>query len=384
MNDFAKWLICNGLALDAEGDEWITVHPNENGTGRHVLLDGEGYIKAGMGGKFKGQRIDLIPRKRSTPPSSGAKIKEVKTSGGNKSPFSESSNSKVEKIKGIFKGISNPDKNQEVATAFKDAPDDLVGAMSKHLGGVGYIIGTGDKSNAGEYLPGEHAILIGENEREQRDKVAKGEYSDPKFESMNNGEGTIRHECGHALDDNLGKNFIISKLSTEEYNSNFSKWLRDEIKKMPPLHTTESGIDSSWASSASKDFVKGYKDSKKNVWTSLGVGKGKVINAEIANSFGLKYDGFGRYIPDPEKTGATLSKCAPLSDILSALTGGKAGGHWTHTDSYWKDAGEDGRRQEIFANLTSMYSAKDRTSWNEAERLFPELTTAYKKMIARA
>ena len=45
----------------ARDDAWITVHPN-SGTGRPVLLDDEGYIKGGMGGKFNGQRIDLIPR----------------------------------------------------------------------------------------------------------------------------------------------------------------------------------------------------------------------------------------------------------------------------------------------------------------------------------
>ena len=63
--DFNKWLRYCGLAKD---DAWITVHPNENGKGSHVLLDDEGYIKAGMGGKFRGERIDLIPRKRNTSP----------------------------------------------------------------------------------------------------------------------------------------------------------------------------------------------------------------------------------------------------------------------------------------------------------------------------
>lgn len=43
-----------------EDDAWITVQ--SNGGGRHVLLGDDGTIKAGMGGKFNGQRIDLIPR----------------------------------------------------------------------------------------------------------------------------------------------------------------------------------------------------------------------------------------------------------------------------------------------------------------------------------
>lgn len=59
MSGFIKWLkkhVC-------EDDAWITVHPNASGPGSPVLLDDEGYIKGGMGGKFNGQRIDLIPRK---------------------------------------------------------------------------------------------------------------------------------------------------------------------------------------------------------------------------------------------------------------------------------------------------------------------------------
>lgn len=43
----------------ADADTWITVKPNgEEHTGRHVKIDGEtGVIKAGMGGKFNGQKI---------------------------------------------------------------------------------------------------------------------------------------------------------------------------------------------------------------------------------------------------------------------------------------------------------------------------------------
>ena len=47
----------------ARDDAWITVHPNASGPGSPVLLDDNGYIKGGMGGKFTGQRIDLMPRK---------------------------------------------------------------------------------------------------------------------------------------------------------------------------------------------------------------------------------------------------------------------------------------------------------------------------------
>ena len=45
-------------AMDAK-DRWITVKPNgEENKGRHVKIDGEtGEIKAGMGGRFNGQKI---------------------------------------------------------------------------------------------------------------------------------------------------------------------------------------------------------------------------------------------------------------------------------------------------------------------------------------
>lgn len=47
----------------AQDDRWITVHPNgANNTGRPALIDENGTIKAGMGGKFNGRNIDDVPR----------------------------------------------------------------------------------------------------------------------------------------------------------------------------------------------------------------------------------------------------------------------------------------------------------------------------------
>ena len=64
----------------ARDDAWITVHPNAGGKGSPVLLDDEGYIKGGMGGKFTGQRIDLMPRKNNSVPSSTGQISVPKSS----------------------------------------------------------------------------------------------------------------------------------------------------------------------------------------------------------------------------------------------------------------------------------------------------------------
>ena len=66
-NRLAKHYIKKKLAQDA-GEHWVTVNAGSKeggeGGGSHVLLDGEGRVIAGMGGKFKGQNIDRIERKK--------------------------------------------------------------------------------------------------------------------------------------------------------------------------------------------------------------------------------------------------------------------------------------------------------------------------------
>lgn len=48
----------NVFAMD---DKWITVKPNgEEGKGAHVKIDDEGRVIAGMGGKFKGEKINEV------------------------------------------------------------------------------------------------------------------------------------------------------------------------------------------------------------------------------------------------------------------------------------------------------------------------------------
>ena len=89
LRSFAAWVRRNPLALKdtptaawentkaAMDDAWITVQ--SNGGGRHVLLGDDGTIKAGMGGKFNGQRIDLIPRAPKAPPSANGVVSRVST-----------------------------------------------------------------------------------------------------------------------------------------------------------------------------------------------------------------------------------------------------------------------------------------------------------------
>lgn len=47
----------------AQDDKWITVHPNgPDAKGQPALIGEGGEVKAGMGGKFNGQKLDAIPR----------------------------------------------------------------------------------------------------------------------------------------------------------------------------------------------------------------------------------------------------------------------------------------------------------------------------------
>ena len=62
-----KFLNGVSLAMDA-GEHWVTVNAGSasggKGGGSHVMLDGEGRVKAGMGGRYKGVKVDKIPRKK--------------------------------------------------------------------------------------------------------------------------------------------------------------------------------------------------------------------------------------------------------------------------------------------------------------------------------
>src|SRR5215217_2146333 len=50
-------LLGNQVAMD----RWITVHPNgPDSKGQPVLIDGEGVVQGGMGGKFNGKKIDNL------------------------------------------------------------------------------------------------------------------------------------------------------------------------------------------------------------------------------------------------------------------------------------------------------------------------------------
>lgn len=62
-------VVADAALRGAQDDRWITVKPNgANNTGRPALIDENGTIKAGMGGKFNGRNIDGIPRGKNPHP----------------------------------------------------------------------------------------------------------------------------------------------------------------------------------------------------------------------------------------------------------------------------------------------------------------------------
>lgn len=62
-------VVADAALWGAQDDRWITVKPNgAQNKGRPALIDENGTIKAGMGGKFNGRSIDDIPRGKNPHP----------------------------------------------------------------------------------------------------------------------------------------------------------------------------------------------------------------------------------------------------------------------------------------------------------------------------
>ena len=358
----------------ARDDAWITVHPNAGGKGSPVLLDDEGYIKGGMGGKFTGQRIDLMPRKTQTMPESGLNATErIKR-------YNLKNGTKRELLETHFSGVSDLSQRQEIASAFYYAPDDLIRAISNKFESIETTKGTGDHANNSFYDSKTGKVIIGENDKAQREQWAKdGTFSHAEYKEYNNFDGQMRHEFGHALDDKHGTNFF-SKKPESVYAEEVKRYMSGELNEPPSKYITESGKDGyTYASTTSKDFIDGVKATQSRIWQKDGTPDPKVIKA-----FGLlKSNIDDEYVPNYDNPNAVLAKCAPLSDTLSALTGGKLHGFWDHGADYWNTYGDGAARTEIFANLTNIYASPDRKAWEATEQLFPELASGYKKVLAR-
>ena len=351
LNEFCKRLVA--LDMDVFGlrnqaqdaDQWITVHPGGKGPktdgsgnkgGTPVLIDDEtGKIKGGMGGKFKGQKINEI-RKDFVGPKTPDKIKKsrpksVKASASPSQTTPQQSPSMsaedVEKQrKAIGKLFTKVPKELKhyVTNAFVGADASLTGAMKATCTNMTY-----SPTKEGASYCDVFGIKI--------NHVAPKDYS--HLFSENTIAGTIRHETGHYIDRMCG--WVSSGLE-------FNNAVEATISKISS-DKNEHGVQDKYLA------LLGFK--KRN-------GTLKHTKQNQAGTNG-KWNG-----------------CGPISDIFAAMTNGKTYDSFGHTEEYWK-ASKTNRNTEIFADLTNLYANPDKTQWNAVKEYFPELTSTYEKTIKK-
>jgi len=313
--NFDKWLWYKGLAED---DAWITVHPNgAESKGSHVLLDDEGNVKAGMGGKFNGKKMGEVGKK------------------------AKSASSAARRVRAAFPRILSSAHSEKVGKSFDHAAEKLVAAMERHGGKVEMH----SEAGSGTYEKDGHVYVGTDAEREDNSYEGVKQFGD-----ISGHGGVIRHELGHALD----------------------KWIADKL-----------GIKDGQASSHDKEFMKAVNDTIKMITEPDPNSPGKYrYKQKYLDWFGKKYNKLGRIYKDQNVQNPEYDLCIPISDIFSALTGNRLAGKTTHPASYWK-GGVAYRNSEIFANLTNLYGAEDRTHYETMKKEFPDLIAAYENLLQK-
>ena len=147
-------------AMDAK-DRWITVKPNgEENKGRHVKIDGEtGEIKAGMGGRFNGQKISEA-RKSFT----GARITSQQREVANK--------------KAKERELANQAKKEKTnAKVYTDYASQLASLLKKEIAtyknNVNHIL---QLKKSGKRVPTEYSDFIEKHENTIKDGLESLKY----------------------------------------------------------------------------------------------------------------------------------------------------------------------------------------------------------------
>lgn len=153
-------------AMDAK-DRWITVKPNgEENKGRHVKIDGEtGEIKAGMGGRFNGQKISEASKSFI-----GARITSQQREIANKKAKErELARSQTEKEK------TNKEKTN--AKVYTDYASQLASLLKKEIAtyknNVNHIL---QLKNSGKKVPTEYSDFIEKHENTIKDGLESLKY----------------------------------------------------------------------------------------------------------------------------------------------------------------------------------------------------------------
>ena len=153
-------------AMDAK-DRWITVKPNgEENKGRHVKIDGEtGEIKAGMGGRYNGQKISEASKSFI-----GARITSQQREIANKKAKErELARSQTEKEK------TNKEKTN--AKVYTDYASQLASLLKKEIAtyknNVNHIL---QLKNSGKKVPTEYSDFIEKHENTIKDGLESLKY----------------------------------------------------------------------------------------------------------------------------------------------------------------------------------------------------------------
>lgn len=155
-------------AMDAK-DRWITVKPNgEENKGRHVKIDGEtGEIKAGMGGRFNGQKISEA-RKSFT----GARITSQQREVANKKAKERELANQAKKEK-----TSQAKKEKTNAKVYTDYASQLALLLKKEIAtyknNVNHIL---QLKNSGKKVPTEYSDFIEKHENTIKDGLESLKY----------------------------------------------------------------------------------------------------------------------------------------------------------------------------------------------------------------
>ena len=155
-------------AMDAK-DRWITVKPNgEENKGRHVKIDGEtGEIKAGMGGRYNGQKISEA-RKSFT----GARITSQQREVANKKAKERELASQAKKEK-----TNQAKKEKTNAKVYTDYASQLASLLKKEIAtyknNVNHIL---QLKNSGKKVPTEYSDFIEKHENTIKDGLESLKY----------------------------------------------------------------------------------------------------------------------------------------------------------------------------------------------------------------
>ena len=159
------WKMRRKKAMDAK-DRWITVKPNgEENKGRHVKIDGEtGEIKAGMGGRFNGQKISEASKSFI-----GARITSQQREIANKKAKERELASQTEKEK------TNKEKTN--AKVYTDYASQLASLLKKEIAtyknNVNHIL---QLKKSGKKVPTEYSDFIGKHKNTIKDGLESLKY----------------------------------------------------------------------------------------------------------------------------------------------------------------------------------------------------------------